>query len=272
MYSPYFLSIASVLLVSIISLVGVIFFSFHESVIRKYLLLFVSFSVGALLGTVFLHMIPEMLENHDFISTSLLIVLLGILGSFVIEKFIHWRHCHSLDCRANIHPVGMINLIGDAVHNFIDGLLIAGSYIVSIPLGITTTIAVVLHEIPQEIGDFAVLLYSGYSKKKAILFNFLSALTAVAGAILVLIGSTSLPNIGMYLIPLTAGNFLYIAGTDLIPELHKDTRLHQAAIQLLCMTAGIALMYTLTLGTSHSHGTPHAEEGHNTHEAVEEMI
>ena len=140
-----------------------------------------------------------------------------------------------------------MNLIGDGIHNFIDGALIAGSFIVSIEIGIATTVAVALHEIPQEIGDFAVLLYSGFSGKKALLFNFFSALTALAGAIIVLIFSNSLPLIGACLLPLAAGNFLYIAGSDLIPELHKETRIKQAVIQLVCMIGGIGIMYTLTV-------------------------
>jgi len=133
------------------------------------------------------------------------------------------------------------------VHNFIDGALIAGSFLVSVPVGIATTVAVALHEIPQEIGDFAILLYSGYTKKRALLLNFLTALAALLGAAIVILSSNSLPLIGSYLLPLAAGNFVYIAGADLIPELHKETRLKQAAIQLLCMIAGILVMYGLTL-------------------------
>jgi len=247
MQNTTLLILGSVLLVSLISLVGILVFALHDQLLKRGLLYFVSFAVGALLGDVFLHMIPAIAEDRSFFPTAMLLVLGGLLLSFAIEKFIHWRHCHVLECTEHVRPMGMVNLIGDAVHNFVDGLLIAGSYLVSIPMGIATTIAVALHEIPQEMGDFAILVYSGYTKKKAMLFNLLCALTAFLGAILVLVSSNALPKIGLYLLPLTAGNFLYIAGTDLIPELHKEAKFGQAFLQLLCMIAGIALMYALTM-------------------------
>jgi len=199
----------------------------------------VSFSTGALLGNVFLHLIPEFVEERP---ENLIWVLVGILASFIIEKFIHWRHCHDLECATHIHPVGPLVIIGDAVHNVLDGILIATAYLVSIPVGISTTIAVLLHEIPQELGDFAVLIHSGMSKGKALLFNFFSALTAFFGVLLVLVLAQSIANIEMILLPLAAGNFLYIAGSDLIPELHKDTRLKGAAIQLSMMIVGIGII------------------------------
>ena len=246
------LILGSVILVSLISLIGVVLFSLQEKIIRKCLLCFVSFSTGALLGDVFLHKLPEMFEHSELatdhsvhLSNDLMIVLAGIIISFIIEKIIHWRHCHNLDCDGHVHPVGPLMLIGDSVHNLVDGMLIAGSFLVSIPLGIATTTAVALHEIPQEIGDFEILLHSGYSRGKSVFFNFLSAVTAIIGALAIIISSGALPDIGHILIPLTAGNFLYIAGSDLIPELHKETKLNRAVIQLVMMVAGIGLMYLL---------------------------
>ena len=250
--STIFLTIVSVLAVSLVSLVGISLFAIRKNLIERLLLYFVSFSTGAMLGGVFLHMMPEMAEGRNVpFERQLFVVLMGIVLSFIIEKIIHWRHCHLLpfdnDCRHHHKSIGIMNLIGDGVHNFIDGAIIAGSFLVSIEIGIAATIAVALHEIPQEIDDFAILLYSGFSRGKALLFNLLSALTALIGAVLVLSTSTSLPLIGTYLIPLAAGNFLYIAGSDLIPELHKETRLPHAATQLLCMIGGIAIMYSLTI-------------------------
>ncbi|MDD5103082.1 MAG: ZIP family metal transporter [Candidatus Peribacteraceae bacterium] len=247
--SPLLLTLLSVLLVSLISLVGIVLFSLHERLIRKSLLLLVGFSAGALLGDVFIHIFPEMLEKEGFAFSPFLLVLGGMLLSFVIEKVIHWRHCH---CSAlpkdsmHIHPVGIMNLIGDAIHNFIDGALIAGSYLINPQIGVATTIAVVLHEIPQEIGDFAVLLFSGFTTKRATLFNLLSACTAFAGAIVVLAAAHSLPFLGMYLLPIAAGNFLYIAGADLMPELHKETRLSRAVLQLIVILLGLSVMQLLT--------------------------
>jgi zinc and cadmium transporter len=246
-----FSTITAVLLVSLISLVGIFTFSLNKKIIGRCLLFFVSFSTGALLGDVFIHIIPEIAENEAFFTNALLLILAGIVFSFVIEKMIHWRHCHVMPTQEEHHDhhhnVGLMNLLGDGVHNFIDGALIAGSFLVSIEIGIATTIAVALHEIPQEIGDFAILLYSGFSRKKALLFNLLSALTALVGAGIVLAFGKSLPLIGSYILPLAAGNFLYIAGSDLIPELHKETRLKQAVIQLVCMVSGIGIMYALTV-------------------------
>jgi zinc and cadmium transporter len=196
---------------------------------------------------VFIHLIPEIAEGTEELESALFIVLLGIIITFAMEKLIHWRHCHVLPSQEHYHPVGFINLIGDGIHNFIDGALIAASFLVSIPLGLATTLAVALHEIPQEIGDFALLLFSGYSAKRAAFLNFLSAGAALLGAMVVLTFSQALPVIGFALLPFTAGNFLYIAGADLIPELHKETRIRQALVQLLCMIAGIGVMYALTM-------------------------
>ena len=247
--SPLLQTLLSITIVSLVPLVGISLFFVREKILRKSLLFLVSFSTGGLLGDVFLHMIPEMAELEGF-SGALYILLGGIVFSFVVEKIIHWRHCHFLPAddheHHHHHPVGLISLLGDAVHNFIDGLVIAGSFLVSLPVGISTTLAVIFHEIPQEIGDFAILVQSGYSRKKALAFNVLSAVTAFAGALLVFAGTKSFGSLETALLPFAAGNFLYIAGSDLIPELHKESRLHQAVLQLLFMVAGIAVMYGLT--------------------------
>lgn len=245
--SPTLLTLGAVLLVSLVSLTGVFLFTLRQDVLEKFLLSLISFSTGALLGDVFLHIIPEMAEEADAFPTALIVVLGGIVLSFALEKIIHWRHCHVIPSEQHYHPVGVLNLFGDALHNFIDGALIAGSFLVSIPIGVATTVAVVLHEIPQEIGDCAILLYSGYAKGRVLFLNFLSASAAILGAVLILLSSASLPLLGKTLLPLAAGNFLYIAGSDLIPELHKETRMPQALLQLSCMVAGIFIMYALTM-------------------------
>ena len=234
----------SVLAVSLMSLTGVFLLSLHQVFLRKALLTLVSFAVGALFANVFLHILPETVETSDDIHTAFGLVLLGIVFSFAVEKFIHWHHCHTLECE-HTHPVGIMMLVGDGVHNFMDGMLIATTYLVDIQLGIATTIAVIIHEIPQEIGDFAVLLHSGFSRGRALFWNFASALTAFLGAALVLGLQMSIHGIEEVLLPIVAGNFLYIAGSDLIPELHKESKSRSALLQLLAMIAGIALMYSL---------------------------
>jgi len=147
--------------------------------------------------------------------------------------------------KAHAHPVALMNLIGDGLHNLIDGMIIAGSYLVSIPLGIATTIAVVLHEIPQEMGDFGVLLHGGFNKTRALLFNFITALTAVLGAVIALVIGSNIENFSLVAISITIGGFIYIAGSDLIPELHKETGSKQALGQILGFLAGVGVMALL---------------------------
>jgi len=164
---------------------------------------------------------------------------------FVLEKFLRWRHCHDVDCDLHPKQLGTINLVGDAVHNFIDGALIGSSYLVSIPLGITVTLAVIAHEIPQELGDFGVLLHSGFKIKKAIIFNFLSALTAVVGTIVALLVGSKIESFIHIMLPLTAGGFVYIALADLVPELHKENKFWRNFLQFIVFVLGFLVMYLL---------------------------
>ena len=231
------------------------------------LLTLVSFATGALFANVFFHILPEVMEETTNIELSLGLVLMGILLSFVIEKFIHWHHCHNLEC-SHTKPIGTMVIIADGVHNATDGILIAATFLVDTELGIATTIAVILHEIPQEIGEFAILLHAGFSRAKALLWNFASALTAFVGAIAVLLLHEYIHGIEIILLPLIAGNFLYIAASDLVPELHKESKIKNLISQLLAMVAGIALMYSLVLGGGHSH--IHDDE-HQDGEHIEDM-
>jgi len=212
--------------------------------IKNILIFMVSFAAGAMLGDVFLHLLPELAEEGDFNLGSSFLILAGIVIFFILEKIIHWRHCHLTATKEHTHPLAFMNLVGDAVHNFIDGTLIAGSFMLSTPVGIATTIAVILHEIPQEMGDFGVLLHSGMKPKRALMFNFLSALTAIAGALLILTLGQNIDVTGI-IVPITIGGFLYIANADLIPELHKETKISQSLIQLLTFTIGVGIMFLL---------------------------
>lgn len=243
------LSLASVLGISLISLIGVFIFSIKENLIKKYLFLFVALAVGALLGDAFIHLIPEGLEEISSPLIFSLLIISGIMIFFIIEKFIHWHHHCDLnhnDCENK--PVGKMILLSDAMHNFIDGLIIGASYMISPAIGLATTIAVVLHEIPQEIGDFAVLLHSGFSRAKALWLNFATALTSILGVIAVFVLGEVSEIISLWLIPIAAGGFIYIAMSDLIPELHKknDKKLH-IIWQLLMMFIGILSMLLLLI-------------------------
>lgn len=238
-------ALAGVIVVSLVSLVGAFFLSVREEFIRKYTFLFVSLAVGALLGDAFIHLIPEAFETlPDPLVVSLLIIT-GIVAFFVLEKFMHWHH-HGDDAHEDaIHPVGKLVLISDGIHNFIDGIIIGISFLVSVPIGIATTFAIILHEIPQEIGDFAVLLHAGYTRKRALWLNFISALTALSGTLLAFVLGEFGERFTAWILPLAAGGFIYIAVADLIPELHKTKKISHSFSQLLAVVFGVILMIGL---------------------------
>lgn len=240
-------SVTAVILVSLISLVGVFSLSLSRRLLEKILLILVSFAVGGLLGDVFLHLLPEMLSEDDFSLVSSLAVLGGFLVFFILEKFIAWRHCHVPTSQEHPHPVVFMNLVGDGIHNFLDGAVIAGSFLASIPLGIATSAAVILHEIPQEIGDFGILIHGGFSVRRAIVFNFISSIAAILGAVIILIFGLQIGGLEGFLLPFTAGGFIYIAGSDLIPELHKETKPVKSLVQFAGIILGIGVMLVLKI-------------------------
>lgn len=226
-------------LVCLISLIGVFTLAINEKLLQKALFGLIGFSAGALIGGAFLHLLPEALEKAD--STIVFYYLiLGIVIFFLMERYFHWRHCHEEDC--HVHPFTYLNLFGDGFHNFIDGMVIAASFAASIKLGVVTTVAIILHEIPQELGDFGVLVYGGFSKKKALFFNFLSALTAMAGAVVGYFLTTFAQGFTGFILPLTAGGFIYIATSDLIPEIHKQTNLRRSSAAFFAFLLGIIFM------------------------------
>ena len=182
----WILSISAVLIISLISLIGIMTLWLGEKRLRKILLYLVSFSAGALFGNAFIHLIPIAVDISGFSLSISISILFGIIFSFILEKFLRWRHCHIPTSKEHPHSFAYMNLFGDAVHNLIDGLIIGGGFMVSIPVGVATTLAVIFHEIPQELGDFGVLIHGGFSKRKALWFNLLTAFTAVIGTILAL--------------------------------------------------------------------------------------
>jgi zinc and cadmium transporter len=238
-------TLLSVIIVSLISLVGVFTFSLDQRKLEKVIIYLVSLSAGTLLGDAFIHLVPEAYKNKENSIYPAVYILLGILTFFILEKYIHWRHCHKIASPDHPHPFSYIILIGDAVHNFIDGLIIAGSFLVSVPVGIATTIAVIFHEIPHEIGNFGSLIYGGFSRSKALAYNFTTALTAIAGALVVLIINMDTVQIQNFLVPFAAGGFIYVASADLIPEIHKNTEPRKSFWQLSVFILGIVLMLLL---------------------------
>lgn len=240
-------SLASVFIVSLISLIGVLTIFIRPKKLKKFLIYLVSFSVGALFGGAFLHLLPELVNEVGLTLQVSSLLLGGIVLFFVLEKVIHWQHCHIHSKRGHVHSFAIMNLIGDGFHNLLDGLIIGASYLISIPSGIAVTVAVGLHEIPQEIGDFGILIHGGFSKTKALLLNFASALISIIGVIISLTLSNIIGNIQFFIIPIAIGGFIYIAGSDLIPELHKRFTVKSALLQLVALVAGILVMASLLL-------------------------
>jgi len=238
---------ASVFVVSLISLVGIIALAVKIEKLKKALMFLVSFSAGSLIGGSFLHLLPELIEEEKFNLNSSFYIIGGILLFFVLEKILHWRHCHIPTCDDHPHHLAAINLVGDGLHNLLDGIIIATAFFINPTTGIATTIAVILHEIPQEIGDFGVLIYAGLSKFKAIIYNLLSALTAILGAALAIIFQNTMENFIDIAVPLTIGGFIYIATADLIPELKKETSVISSLKQFIGIILGVSLMGLLLL-------------------------
>lgn len=244
----WLLSISAVVIISLISMVGIMALWLKEHQLKKILLYMVSFSAGALFGDAFIHLIPEAIEETGFGVSLSIFILFGILFSFILEKFLRWRHCHIPTSSEHPHSFAYMNLFGDAIHNFIDGLIVGGSFVVNFSVGIATTLAVVFHEIPQELGDFGVLVHGGFSKRKALWFNLLTALTAVFGTIISLTFGSIIEGFTPLLLSFAAGNFIYIAGSDLIPELRKDEAdFKKAALQILSICFGICTMLLILL-------------------------
>lgn len=248
-------ALLSTFFVSLVSFVGIATLSLKRAWLHKILLFIISLAAGALLGDVFIHLLPEVVEETGEFSVQIsIMVLVGILAFLVLEKYVLWHHHHEIETpedhalhqHHHPHSLGIMNMVGGALHDFLDGMVIAASYLVSPLVGISTTLAVILHEIPQEFGDFGVFIHSGFSVKKALLINFMSGLLGIAGAILVLVLSEQSETIAQYLIPFTAGAFIYIAGSDLIPEINKEKVPLNSFLQLFSLILGIVIMYALT--------------------------
>lgn len=213
----------------------------------------ISFALGALLGVAFLDLLPHMFEKAGDKQTEALLatLLAGILGFFLLEKLLLWRHCHAQDCEAHTQPhehahahqpAGTLIVLGDAIHNFVDGVLIAAAFLTDIQLGIVTSLAVTAHEIPQELGDFIILLQSGYSRGKALFYNMISSLGTLAGGLLAYFSLSHLHDSLPYFLAIAASSFIYVAVADLIPTLHKKTHARATLHQMLLILAGVLLI------------------------------
>jgi zinc and cadmium transporter len=246
MTSLFWYMVLSVTAVSLLSLIGISLLALSHKAFHEIVFGLVALAVGALFGDAFLHLMPDAFSDPSRSTQSSIYIILGILLFFCMENFLHWRHQHS-DEHQEIQPYGYLNILADMTHNFIDGLIIGASYLVSFKMGLATTLAVMLHEIPHEFSNFGILVKSGFSRWKALFLNFLTALTALLGGIIAWWVGGQTGSFSQVLIPLTAGGFIYIAGSDLVPQLHKDVKPLRALLQFLAILAGVGLLYLVKL-------------------------
>lgn len=254
MATAYVYSFASVLLVSLVSLAGIFALLLTGRFLQRVIFILVSLSVGVLFGDVFIHMLPEIYAVSPESPVVPFLIISGIIAFFSLEKFFRWGHAHEhhghgltdvRECRHKNEALGSVVLAGDSLHNFIDGVIITSSFVVGTELGIATLVAVILHEIPQEIGDFGILLHAGYGKAKALLYNFMSALASFLGLATTAVLGSVVEDFSYIAIAVAAGGFLYIAGSDLVPELQKTSSARKSLVQLASMLAGFTVMFAL---------------------------
>jgi len=229
----------SVFIVSLISLIGIFTLLFKNRSLDKIFFVLVSFATGSMLGAAFLDLLPEAIgkARPEVVFGS---VLLGIMIFFLMEKFLYWYHCHEGEC--DVHQFTYLNLVGDSIHNFLDGVIIAAAFLTSTSVGVIATLAIVLHEIPQELGDFGILVYGGFSRAKALVYNFITALTAFVGAIVAYFFLEKIEGFTPFMISIAAGGFIYISCTDLIPELNKEKKVTRSIQQFLLIVLGMGLI------------------------------
>ncbi len=223
---------------SLVALAGAASLACSKKTFDRIIHALVGFSAGSLLAGAFFHLLAESLEEIQ-VMNAFYLVFAGFILFFLMERFLHWHHCHEGKC--DVHAFSYLILFGDAIHNFIDGLIIAASFVVGMGAGILTTVMVISHELPQELGDFGVLVYGGLERKKALLYNLLSQMTSIVGGIIgfFLVAGT---GFAVYLLPFAAGGFIYISASDLIPELHKQASMRKTMVAFVFFLFGIGFM------------------------------
>ncbi|MBU0732449.1 ZIP family metal transporter [Patescibacteria group bacterium] len=244
--SPLLAALIATGIISLISLLGIVFLAINKKTLKKITILLVGFSAGALMGGALLHLIPEAAEEGDWDVIGLAVII-GFSLFFIIERLLQWHHCHENEGECDVHTFAYTNLIGDGVHNFLDGLIIAAAFVVDFQLGVATSIAVIFHELPQEISDFGVLIHAGLSRGKALLYNFGTALLAVVGAIIGFYFANQTNEFIDFILPFAAGGFIYIAASDLIPELHKEKKLSKSLLSFFMFVLGVAFMWVVKI-------------------------
>jgi zinc and cadmium transporter len=239
--------VAGGILMSAIALVGGVTLLLPEPTLKKILRPLVALAAGTLLGGAMFHMIPAAVETFGNGLWIYIWILVGFALFFVLEQFLHWHHCHRVPHEHR--PLTILLLIADAIHNFIGGLAVAGAFLIDIRVGISTWLAAAAHEVPQELGDFSILIHGGWKKKSALLYNLLSALTFLAGGLVAYAASFSFDT--SFLLPFAAGNFIYIAASDLIPEVKEEGNFRLSSIHFLSFLAGLGLLLGIRLLFEH---------------------
>jgi len=245
--TPLLYAIISAFIVSLLAFLGLTVLALKDKLLSKILIYLVSFSAGGLIGGAFFHLLPESVEGADNVLLLFVYVIIGFIFFFLTEKILRWHHCHDGKCDEPQKHLGYINLIGDAVHNLIDGLIIISAFMVNPGLGMAVTLSIIFHEIPQELGDFGVLLYSGMKKSKALIMNYSVAFLTVVGVLIGYLLINYVGSVNSFLVPAAAGGFIYIAASDLIPELHKETGTKNSIISILIFVVALIFMYLLTI-------------------------
>ena len=231
--------ITSTFFVSLLGFAGIFTLSMREETLKRLIFVLTSFAIGGLLGGAFFHLLPEAMQQLK-IETALLLTLAGFLVFLIIETYFHWHLCSECD----VHPYSYLMIIGDAVHNLIDGFVITGSFLVSVPLGLATTLVIFGHEFPQELGIFGVLVNGGFDRKKAMIYSYLAQSTVIVGGVVAYFLSASIGGLSSLLLPFAAGGFIYIAASDLVPEMHKEEGIRKI-ISLAILFIGIGFMWVL---------------------------
>ncbi len=268
-------ALLAALVMAVISLSGIALFLGNESVVKRGLFIMVAFAAAALLGNVFFHLLPESYELLPVGEASIW-VLAGIVLMLVVEGVFHCSHDshHELGCKDKRHKhehLAPLNLLGDAVHNFMDGIALGAAFMISPEVGVATTVAIALHEIPQELADASLLSLAGWSKGKVVLSNFLVSLTALLGVVLVFTLGQVIEGVSVVLLPLAAGQLLYIALADVAPAIHTHGKVSQYILQAVAFAIGLGIMWAVTVGVigddhGHSHGAEHVEEIDHTND------
>ena len=244
--------IFATVIVSLISMLGLLVLFVREKIMHKILWVLIAFSAGTILGTAYLELLPEALELVGS-SEAFIYITIGFVSFFFLERYIYWSHGHSheiedaksaLDSRMT-RNFAYLNVIGDGIHNFVDGMIIATSFLIDFKVGLAATIAVIFHELPQELGDYGILIYSGFKRNQALIINFMAALTVVLGGVFAIIFLEAVEALSGLLLAFSAGGFIYLAASELIPELQEEKRLSQSLIQFAIFILGIMMIFSL---------------------------